>query len=525
MTIKTIVEIAVDPEGNFNKFKKLFDEYQASLQKQGGQWKDTDKAVKQTTKDMGSLLDSVTELADQSEKAGKQVVIFRQQSQASERTFRDLAKSTKSIASDIFGATTSLLKWASITGAIGGLIGAGSLFGIDRLAASVMNTQKTAGGFGISPGQLLAARTNFQNLVSPDQMLQNIADAQLDPAGAGWFKQLGIQGWKDKDAAELMPEVIQKIHDIWQRGGNARTSAFMESRGALRFASGMGDIRRIGTESQEDLNKEFFNFSRDSRNLNYGKGTADAWTNLEKQLQRAGAQIETTLVKGLIPLTGPLEKLSAAVARALGTLLTSPGAKTGIEELGKGIEDFAKYLTSPAFKSDMQDVAEGFGKVASGLKYLYDLLPDSPKEKQKKNQQEFLSAAEYVEKQNNLPKGALTALLMANTQGLKNLVNPYHLGKSDIGLFQDASDLSDPFTSAMKMGAKIKEMTRYFGNDPVAGEYAAIYGRENVWNGSGPAGRSRYVPTAEQKAGVKIFVQDTTGGSVQWSVLGSSTTP
>src|SRR6185312_3547083 len=73
-----------------------------------------------------------------------------------DRSWTSIAHSTKAVASNIWNATTSLLKWTGVLSAVSGLVGVGGLFGINRMAAGVSSQRRTSMGLGMSPGEMQA---------------------------------------------------------------------------------------------------------------------------------------------------------------------------------------------------------------------------------------------------------------------------------------------------------------------------------------------------------------------------------
>ena len=94
--------------------------------------------------------------------------------------WRDMTRSTREFAGNIATATTSILRWASITGVLSGLIGAGGLFGIDRLAIGAAGARRSSLGLGAGIGNQSAFNANFGRLVDPQSFLESVAGARFD---------------------------------------------------------------------------------------------------------------------------------------------------------------------------------------------------------------------------------------------------------------------------------------------------------------------------------------------------------
>ena len=63
------------------------------------------------------------------------------------------------------------------------LLGAGGLFGIDRLASNASNLRTSAAGVGVNPATLLAAKVNFGQFFNAQSALGNIANLQQSLSG------------------------------------------------------------------------------------------------------------------------------------------------------------------------------------------------------------------------------------------------------------------------------------------------------------------------------------------------------
>src|SRR5208282_1638999 len=100
--------------------------------------------------------------------------------------------------------------------------------------------------------------------------------------------------------------------------------------------------------------------------LNVDPTTGQLWQDFKSQLDRAGASIETTFITGLEPLIPGLTNLSAAVKEAVNIFLHSDTVKNSIDALAPAIENFARYLAGEKFQSDVRDIVDAVGALASG---------------------------------------------------------------------------------------------------------------------------------------------------------------
>src|ERR1700719_1657048 len=134
MTLRSILSVDVD-DSRFKQFQTLFDKYQAQLAKTPAAWgkvsKENQAVAGQFQKMTAALMAQSTLNREQAESGKNQVKTLSQ----SERLWISMSRSTKDVSKNIGSATTSLLRWTGVLGGVSGLLGAGGLFGIDRMAA------------------------------------------------------------------------------------------------------------------------------------------------------------------------------------------------------------------------------------------------------------------------------------------------------------------------------------------------------------------------------------------------------
>src|ERR1035437_1817539 len=186
MATRAIIDIELN-DAAFQKYHEQFNVYTEALTKSGGTWDEVSKKIDGSRKSFDDLVGAAkvrlshSRLTADAEKiAADQLKRQSGETGRQSRFWRDMAKDTKSFAGNIAGATTSLLRWASITGVVSGLLGAGGLFGIERLATSAGNQRRSALGLGVTPGQQQAFDLNYGRVVNPDQFLGGVNEALHD---------------------------------------------------------------------------------------------------------------------------------------------------------------------------------------------------------------------------------------------------------------------------------------------------------------------------------------------------------
>lgn len=361
--------VAAQPSA-WAKVQASFTKYQMQFAKQPATWGSIGKAanalVNPFTKMAAAASVMTTRLRAAPTYLGKMRVI----GQSMVGIFDKIGKSTLGIAKSIGRATLGLLKWASITGIIGGLLGGGSLFGLDRLAGSASNIRRESQGLGLSAGDLKSARINFSKFVDVDSTLGNIADARSDLSRRWIFSAMGVDPTKGSNV-DVMSSSMKSAKHIFEQGGMTQQGA--EAHGLTQLFS-MDDLRRLHAMTDREIDDSVRKQRTDRKSLDMSDKTLKSWQDLQIQLDNAGSKIESMLINKLVKLAGPIGRLSDAFTDAVGTLLDNPDLGRWIDTLADNIRKFAKYLSSDDFKSDFDIFIDGVKRAAHALGDMFDWI-------------------------------------------------------------------------------------------------------------------------------------------------------
>lgn len=389
MAAKSIVEIDVNDD-KFVSFMDKFREYQTALDDLPEAWRglangtnDATKATEQA-KLQGNLLakafseganailsinSGLDRLSDNLEKAHKSQDNFNKKARASKGFLSEATKDAKSLAGHIKDATVSLLSWGGIVGLFSGVLGAGGLFGINRLAGTASAQRFTSLGLGTSIGALDSTAINYQKALSnPTSTLGAIRDTQMDLSRRWQFQAMGINN-PDQDPAKLLPQMIRNARDIFVKNGSTLQGA--QAYGLTNFFS-LDDLNRFKNMSDEEINAMEKRAQKDARMLQITDQQARQWQDFNVQLDYSNQSIRNTFIRGLGPLTPALTKLSEALSGAIDTVLQSPELGKWIDGLSKGIERFGNYLASPEFTKDVDDFMTGVQKMGALIGKVFD---------------------------------------------------------------------------------------------------------------------------------------------------------
>ncbi|MDA5547543.1 hypothetical protein OP862_15560 [Yersinia massiliensis] len=370
MAAKSIIDIDVNDD-KFQSFMEKFNEYQAALGELPEAWRgvahgigDTEKETAKARSELEGVAKSFSDgaaailsinsgldrLNDSLDKANKNQSGFNKNASAAKKFLSGATKDAKSLAGHIKDATTSLISWGSILGLFSGLIGAGGLFGINRLASGAASQRFTTLGLGTTSGGLDSTAINYQRALSnPTGTLGAIRDSQLDLSKRWQFQAMGINN-PDQDPAKLLPQMIRNARDIFVKNGSNLQGA--EAHGLTNFFT-LDDLNRFKNMSDAEIDSMEKQSQKDAVRLQLTDQQLKQWQDFNVQLDLSNRSIRNAFVTGLAPLAPSLGKLSDAVSGAIDTFLQSPELGKWIDSISQGIQQFGEYLASPSFRTDI----------------------------------------------------------------------------------------------------------------------------------------------------------------------------
>lgn len=394
MATKSIIDIEVN-DGSFQRFAALFSKYQEQVKKTPDSWKKVGDEVETVIDKTAEGVEDVSDATKGVEKAASAAAVaFRQtyiqvnniasqhdKTAAGQRSmersakaqasyWHDLAKSSHTFARNITDSTRSLLRWVSITGALGGLLGiGGGLFGIDRLAASAGAKRRSAGGLGVTPGEEQAFNLNYGRVVDSQHFLSGVNESLHDAAKRGWLTVAGGLTEKDlagKDTAQVANELLPALKKLADKTDPRNLNNVFENRHIGEYMS-KEDFQRLKNLSPKEFEDYQKSYQKDAKNLDIPDQQLRAWQNLQTQLTRAGDTLENIFIKDLSALAQPIGDLSAGFTHMVDALLKAPLVKQWIEGLASGLETAAKYINTPEFEQHIQDFVKDVGELAGAI--------------------------------------------------------------------------------------------------------------------------------------------------------------
>jgi hypothetical protein len=258
-----------------------------------------------------------------------------------------LLNTTKSLGSEVLKITKHFVSWSTIIGGITALLGmGGGLFGIERLAASILAKRRLVLGLGGDYGRTQASMIFSQGLLgSPQSALQNVQmGLKGSPDQMTALLSMGIPFGSKMQPDEVLDKYMEKLAGILSRAKPGTELMIAHAYGADKIL-GMDDLIRLTTEEgRKELEMKRQLVKEYAPLLQITPKAQRAWMELEMQFQAAKAQIESVFGNVLADLAKPLKDLSDAFAHLVRIIMESPVIQRLIKDLGNWIEKLATQM-------------------------------------------------------------------------------------------------------------------------------------------------------------------------------------
>lgn len=375
MVVKTVVDIELNDE-RFKAFAGLFNKFKGQLEKLPGAWGDVNKEIGLGNKGfmaMTAAMMAQNELLLKQLKAEKDATReVRQQA----TVWESMSRSTRNVAGNIANATTSLLKWTALTSVFTGLLGAGGLFGIDRLAAGVASGRRSSLGTGISYGQGKAFGLNFGRFVDSDSYLSSINESLHDASKRGSLYNAGLTeaDLASGNASQVGSTLLTRLKRLADGTPDAQLGNLVSSRGLGALGIDTQTLQRLKATSAEEIATQQRRNRTDSGTMNLDAKAQRGWADLDTQLERASLNISNVFGRGLAALGPGISAFSESITKSISTFVENGKFKEWVESIGSGLEKFAKYVGTDDFQNSVKNFSEGIiwagNKIVSAARFL-----------------------------------------------------------------------------------------------------------------------------------------------------------
>lgn len=360
MANKEIFRVEID-DSALTELKDKYDEYSAALSRMPEHWREASTEIKTQTSRFERMYNSLEEQNRGLLDAFSSEEKFNATLDAAAVSWVGMLKTGKLFAGHIVHSTQSLLRWTKLTALFSGIIGAGGLFGINRMAANVAEKRTSATGLGVSVGELQSFNANFGRLGNAEGILGGFAEAETD-VSKKWALQQYLGGEPSGDPARDFAAGLRKFKTFVDQYKGDRLQSLgpqLEARGYTQLGITPETARIIQGTPEAEIEQLIRGYQGGvAGRLGISDADAKKWTDLTQQMEAAGYQIEDVFARRAVGLTGPLSHLSDAFASLVTNLLNNDKIREWIGDLGRGVKEFANYLGSDAARSKVTEVGK-----------------------------------------------------------------------------------------------------------------------------------------------------------------------
>lgn len=273
-------------------------------------------------------------------------------------TMRTLLQTSKNLLSTVAGVTTHFMKWSVLIGGIGALLGmGGGLFGIERLAASIMQKRRMIMGLGGDYGRTQASMIYNQSVLgNPSDVMQNIR------LGLGGSQEqmtsllsMGIPFGTKMSPDIVLDKILEKLPALLRSAGPGMELQVARAYGLDKIFTDPMDLLRLTTEEgRKEIQEKRKLIEAHRKELELSKPAQKAWTDLELQFQIAKTSIESTFGEKLAKLATPLADVSAGFVKVFRTLMNTEVVDKILNKISQWLKQFSDYLDKGTVEEDIK---------------------------------------------------------------------------------------------------------------------------------------------------------------------------
>ena len=378
MTVKSIVDIDVN-DSQFQAFTRTFAKYQDALTKMPAAWEAATDEAKEQQKSFNQMAAALFSLNDLQRRGAANSKNAAASNASSAVSWSKISSFTKSSADNIARMTTSILRWTGIATAFSGLMGVGSLWGLERLGFSAASGRRQSQGLGLSYGENKAFDVTFNRLVDTSSVLGGVATGKGDISSDAYaaMRTLGIDPQKGS-AGDTALETLTEARRLARSVPKDQRGILLQSHRLGALGLGLQDLNRLADEDDSSFNSFKGDYAKRRSQLGVEDPLLKAWQNFIVSLDASSEKLKSSLIAGLAKLSEPLGKISEALSDVVQALVGSKGFKEIIEAIADGLKTFADYVSKDEFKRDIKDFVDNIGyaakKIGDILRFL-NILP------------------------------------------------------------------------------------------------------------------------------------------------------
>jgi methyl-accepting chemotaxis protein len=292
-------------------------------------------------------------------------------------TFQNLHSVGKSFLSIINESVKGFMKMAVLVGSLGATLSTGvGMFGLDRLAASILQKRRQAMGMGTDYGAMEGARVGGQPFMEdPLALIQSIKKGLSgSPEELGGLAGLGVRigPGAETDPMKVVGTVIRNLYDkVHGQPVNQVLPIGRGFRGGLAISDEF--IIRLAKMSPKEREEYIKNLT--TRIKEPSKEAQEGWTALSQAFERAKSALESAFGERLKTLTPHLEQLSKGVTNLVTALLDSGTVAKILNWITRQLTKVTQWLNDPKkVKEALEKLDKEFNNIIPILKLFKEAL-------------------------------------------------------------------------------------------------------------------------------------------------------
>jgi hypothetical protein len=255
----------------------------------------------------------------------------------------------KGMGSAVGKITGHFLKWSVIIGGVTTLLGmGGGLFGIDRLAQSILTKRRQVLGLGGSANYGRVQASTIYNQSYLDNPMGSLQAVQRGLGGSSdelrGLAAAGIPFGTKMSSTEVLDKIIDKTMEVVKRAAPGTELMVTKAYGLDKFLSESDIMRMVTEEGRKEILEKRELIKAHEKELQLSPKAQKGWADLELQFQIARASMQTIFGEKLRDLAKPLGRLSEGFAHLIKVLMDSPTVQKVMKRLADGIDWLAKKL-------------------------------------------------------------------------------------------------------------------------------------------------------------------------------------
>ncbi len=387
MAVKSVISIDID-DSDFQRFAAIFRKYSEELKTQPHAWHDVAAASATAAAAAAEMGANVGAGAYALHKANTEAGDTSAHARRTAGFWSSIAQSAGKFTGRVIEATRSLLRWGELTGLISGILGAGGLFGIDRLAMSAATQRQRAFQLGATPGEVAGANIELARFTDPQAFMSSVNEGMhfITSEAHRAMMQLGVHPEDRTDAASTAFDTILALKgklDQLELG-----PMFGNQVDTLKYTSLMPfeDLKKLRETPRAEVETQVARGREDQARFQYTPDQARIWQELETTFDRVSKALKHDLTVRLTELAPALEHMSNSFLHVADVILNNPHMEKWINEVAGAMDRFAKYLTEDNVGKDidylmgkLDDVFGGIGRVVKEIPEIVDAFSDAVK--------------------------------------------------------------------------------------------------------------------------------------------------